>query len=348
MKAVLVYKPDHIGDVVLLTPVLEAIRSAYPHAYVGAIVGPWSVGVLANNPHVSEVFPYTSRYMQRDNADNRTILVENRRTLHSVNAMNADVTIVARDDYEHVLQGYIFSRGRGRLIAHVANHSRRNLVTDAVDYAYGAHEVVRNLGLLRPLGISVPTEISPKVYPNAESEQRARELVSDTIAKRAVCLFPGGGHPLNYWPIERFIVLGEMLAQCGWTPVYVGGASEAAMLEQYSTRLEGMGASNLAGCTNILDLAAVCRRVGRIVANDGGPMHVAAAAGAEVVALFGSSSKSFYPYGEQHTVIDHEWDCSPCPHFTYEHRITCADNLCIKSIDIEEVWRTVQRKWQIK
>lgn len=343
---VVVYKPDHIGDVVLTTPLFRHLRERLgDSSELIAVVGPWAAEVLTNNPFVDRVLPFVSAYMNRQGQLAEGERVQNSRTLHVLINKRPQWVINVRDDYGHVLHAYAMGLGRAVLISHVAHHPWHHLVSEPVVYDGALHEAVQHIGLLRPFGLHVrDSELRPEVFPSTDDFARADALLSLVDLDRAVCVFPGGGHPLNYWPITRFVSVAERLAAAGRVGVFVGGMNEAELLFPFRERLSACRALNLTGKTTLLQLAAVCKRIGRMLTNDGGPMHLAAAAGADVIALFGSSRKAFYPYGD-HLVLDQNWWCRPCPHFTYDRHIQCADNICMQSISLDQVWDAVEARW---
>jgi len=134
------------------------------------------------------------------------------------------------------------------------------------------------------------------------------------------------------WGEERFVELARRLTgRTGLRAVLVGGPEDRAALERMKDSI-GAGAVNLAGRTDLPELAEVLRRARFAVTVDSGPMHLAAAVGTRCVSLFGPTAPwRTGPYGPGHIVVRKGLECSPC--FSRK----CADPECMRSITVEDV-----------
>ncbi len=173
-----------------------------------------------------------------------------------------------------------------------------------------------------PAGYSVAEEFAgtarpgsralPSVHPDAEARKRAAELLAGA---GSVGLVPGARHATKRWPLERFVEVGRALAERDGRPVPVFfGPDEDALRRAWAEARPEPG-SWLAVTEPLAVVAAALERLDRVVVNDTGLMHLAAAVGTPVVALFGPTVRSlgFAPRGEGHQVLEiPDLSCRPC------------------------------------
>jgi heptosyltransferase-2 len=128
---------------------------------------------------------------------------------------------------------------------------------------------------------------------------------------RLAGVHPGAAWATKRWLPERFAELCRRLKAAGLTPVLVGGPGDAALGAEIAA---ASGAADLVGRTDLVELKELTGRLSLFVTNDSGPMHLAAAAGVPVVALFGATTRElgFFPYGAGHQVVEADLACRPC------------------------------------
>jgi heptosyltransferase-2 len=197
------------------------------------------------------------------------------------------------------------------------------------------HRVAYYLELLRPFG-EVPRATAPEIAPPAESRAWAEEAMAGT---RWAGINPGATYgAAKQWYPERFVEVGRRLVARGYRVVVVGGPAEAALGAKVAAGI-GEGAQSLAGKTTLPRLAAAIGRCGVFVTNDTGPMHVAAAVGTPVVAIFGPTDpRTTSPFGDRHTLVRHEVPCAPCL-----LRECPIDHPCMRDLAVDVVWRACER-----
>lgn len=155
----------------------------------------------------------------------------------------------------------------------------------------------------------------------------------------AVC--PGATYgPAKRWLPDRFAEIVRRAAAAGAVPLLLGGAADRDVCADVGARARGAGAIDLAGATDLAALAALLALARVAVANDSGPMHLAAAVGTPVVALFGSTNPEWTaPRGPGHALLRHAVACSPC------YRRTCPIGLlCFAGIDADVVWAAARER----
>lgn len=318
---ILLLRPDHLGDLLFVTPALRRLRKALPEATITAVVGPWAAPVLAGNPDIDKVltlpFPgFTRRPSSR---------LQPYRLLQQWAALIRErapaAVVVLRDDH---WWGALLAQRAGVPLRIGADHPAvRRYLTHAIPLRE-PHWVQRNAALLdataRILGGTPPDEpvtpaTAPLRLPSVASESAAITLAGAGIAGSYLAVIPGAGARVKHWLPDRWATVATTLArELGCMVVLTGSMSEAAMIDQIRARIQAPAAS-LAGQTDLPTLTAVLQGARLAVGVDCGPMHLAVAAGTPTVHLFGpSSAAQFGPWGNpaRHRVVSAGWCCSRC------------------------------------
>lgn len=329
-RNVLIIKLRYLGDVLLATPTLEALKAAYPSTRLTVVVNRGTEAMLAGNPHIDEVLP-----LERGSIFSQWgFLRELRRRRFDV---VIDLTDADRSAWLSRMTGAparIGFNDEGRFRGHCYTH--------VVHGEPGAHRIKRDLASLAPLNIAAAGTI-PRLWLTQEEERRAADLLSREGVegpKPLAMLQPGARYWFKAWPWERFAALADRLAEQYGYRVLIGGNQHEFELAE---RICGTAASrpiNLAGRADMRTYAAVLKRTSLFVGNDSGAMHVAAAVGTPVVALFGPSNPGEWgPCADTAEVIYKGLDCRACFHPTCDR----GEQNCMRLISIDEVMSAVSR-----
>jgi len=176
-----------------------------------------------------------------------------------------------------------------------------------------------------------------EVWTTAEDDQKARELLDGhgvASGDLTIALAPGARWEFRRWPAERFVALGRWLQEVyGAKILILAGKSEEALAAEIERGLLPGRTVNLAGLTTIREMASVLKSCCYFVGNDSGPMHVAVAAGATAVGLFGPGEYArFRPWGPAHAVVQLGLTCNPC-----SENCLFSEARCIRGISVEQV-----------
>ncbi len=334
----LVVRTDRIGDVVLSTPVLESLKSRYPEAHVSMLVSAYAADVLKNNPNVDDVII--------DDLENRhrgpkgfSVLVK------EVKRKDFDVGILLRPTLRLALllflAGIRYRIGTGYrfyqvfLNRKVYVHRKMNL----------RHEAEYNLDLLQPLGIG-PQKVLPRVYLSSEEEFFARQTWKElklTWEDAVVVIHPGSGDSSLNLPPKRFAQVADILAEKTNARIILTGSEKERGLADFMKGNMEHSVIDLAGRTNLRQLAAILKKSDVLISNSTGPMHLAAAVGTPTVAIFcpvfAAGPIRWGPYGEDHEVVLPPVpvcsECEPrkCPHYDCMEKIK-ADYIVSKALSV--------------
>ena len=331
---ILAIRPDHLGDVLLSRPAIEALAAVLPEARITVAVGPWGQDALGAAPaYAVQIVPFPgfSRAYQRPW---QPYLLLVRYAVRLRRDAPYDLALVLRSDH---WWGALLSALAGIpvRIGFVTPESTP-FITDRPELSPGWSPTIETLSLAevaaRRLGGEGARDrlaecwLSPDDSPRptlptvatVEDDLRVATLLSDAgfpAAAPLLVLHPGSGSRLKSWPIERFASVGLILAaERGLRVVVTGSAAEHEMARRLCDLLPS-GSLNLAGMLSWAELEALLAAAELVIGVDSGPLHLAVAAGTPSVALFGPASElQFKPWGprERHQTIAADLPCVPC------------------------------------
>jgi heptosyltransferase-2 len=177
-----------------------------------------------------------------------------------------------------------------------------------------------------------PTIPMPQLRTDADRGRERAQALGLDLSKPVIALMPGAEYgPAKRWPAEAFAALARRLVASGRTVWVFGVAKERALGDQIAA-VEG--AANLCGKTSLTDVIDLLELAEAAVSNDSGLMHVAAAVGARLVAIYGSSSPGHTPpMTNRAEIVYHALECSPC----YQRECPLGHLNCLRGISVEEV-----------
>jgi len=336
MKNILVIKLRYIGDVLLATPVLHALRDRFPDTRLTMLVNRGTEDILKWNLDVNEVLTV-----------DRGTPAAQLQLLGELRRRRFDCVLDLTDGDRSA----ILARLSGAPVRVGFNEERRwrgLLYTSVVQARALTHRVERDLEAVRALGMepkASPLVLCTSSQDNEEAARILEELgmgggapAGDT--RPLVMMHPGARYWFKAWPAERFAELADRLTDdCGCQVLVGGDAHDRPVAEAIQARARS-APTVMAGRTTLLQLAAILKRCALFVGNDNGPMHMAAAMGTPVVALFGPSDPSVWgPRGGRAEVLNKGLDCRGCFHPT----CTRGEESCMKQISVEEVFSAAQK-----
>ena len=324
-QRILLIRLSSLGDIVLTTPAIRAVRGHFPDAHIAMLVGKQSAEVLQANPHLDEIITFDRVAKDKDTGEMLRIarvLRESRFTLA------IDLQRKFRTALLMYLGGVAERVGKGRLC------------TLSVPEQGNKHATAHYFDLLHAVDIPAVDQRLEMFLVESERAEASQRFdtagVSQTGLK--VGFFPGAGWKLREWMPERFASIGDRLVQHFSAEVLIFGGEKESELVHSVANLMSAPAVPFAGNLQVRELAACIEKCDLFLTNDTGPMHIAAAVGTPTVSLFGPGNHiRFQPLGELHQIIRHDVPCSPCKQFTDK----CKDNICMKKITVDEVWQSI-------
>ncbi|MBN2071312.1 MAG: glycosyltransferase family 9 protein [Candidatus Krumholzibacteriota bacterium] len=319
---ILVTRLRFLGDVIITTPVLEALGRKYPGAEICYLAQPGYADILRNHPvlrGIIELQPGIGGF-------HRTVsLLRKMRFIAAIDLF-----------YNPASANLLFLSGIPVRIGG-RRRFREKLYTSAVDVPPGVKSAVdHHLYFLKAVDIEISGAI-PKVYLDDNEREKGRAVVDAIRGKsrceRIVAIVPGGKWPVKRWAPEYFAALADLVREkAGAHCVVITGPGE----EKIVGRLVGEAKGDIETLSPraVRDVALIIESCDAVVANDGGIMHLAVALGRPTVALFGPTDPAiWFPYEEMgpFRVLTAGRECSPCD------RHTCGDMGCMEDIGPSDV-----------
>ena len=321
MHNILIVKTSAIGDVTHTLPALNALRQRYPEARITWLVEEAAAGLLVGHPALDRLLvsrrQHWAKELRRGPRRAWAALGEVRRFLGQLRDTRYDLLI----DFQGLLKSGVLvglaraerKVGFGRGMAHAeGSWIFLNERIPAVDM--NIHALDRELLLLKAIGVA-SSKVEFNLPITASHRQKVEGLLAEAGVDRSrplLAINPQATWPTKLWFPERFAELADRLAAQGWAGVFTGSPGDREEIARITGAMH-TPAANLAGVTNLLELAALYEKATVVVSTDTGPMHIAAATGTPVVAIFGATAPwRTGPWGEQHRVVRVGMACSPC------------------------------------
>lgn len=326
IKNILVVKLRHIGDVLLTVPVFRALRENFPSAHISALVNSGTEDVLTGNPLINEVIVFERN-------------IKMRRIISRFKGEFAFLSMIKKKHFDMVID--LTSGDRSAIIS-LASGARYRIAYNPLGQGFKGkkhiythlgtknekqHMVLQNLDLIKQFGIStenvdvdfsIPEEAKSFVKTVFEANQ-----IKDT--DKVVHVHPTSRWLFKCWKDEYMAEVMQWLIEQG-VKVIVTSSPDTREIEKVKRILSLLAIDrfdlrliDLCGKTSIKQLAAISQASDLFLGVDSAPMHIAAAVGTPVIALFAMTDEiQWGPWnkrlnGKKHWIIKKEMECMPCP-----------------------------------
>ena len=329
-RKILIIKPSAIGDVVHALPVLNLVRRKWHEAHIAWVITPGCAGLIENHPMVDEVIRFDRRLFAAG-WRNRGAARGLRHLMRDLNRRQFDLVIDLQGLFRSAWMAWR-SGAPVRIGFANAREFAPLFYTHRIESSWeNDHAIERYLKMAAALGCgSEPVE-----FPFAISDED-RRWVDEQIppGSRYAVMLPGTNWLTKRWPAEKFADLVEPLRRrFGLDTVVAGGPGDAEMAAKIPADY------NLVGKTNLRTILALLERADLVIANDSGPMHMAAALGRPLVALYGPTCPiRTGPFRRLDSVVRLDIPCGPC------FSRTCSHQSCLQHLGIEPVLRLAERQ----
>jgi heptosyltransferase I len=343
---ILIVKLSAIGDVLHTLPALCALRRHWPAARIDWVVEAAAADLVNGHPDLDRVIVSRRKAWVRDLKDRvrrAGALAEIRRFIVELRQTRYDLVL----DFQALLKSALvvaLARGRrkvgfGRGLEHM-EHSYHVLTERIPPPSMEVHALARNLMMVRALGVPV-SEVAYHL-PVTDADRTAVEKMLKEIGidggRSLIAINPVAQWPTKLWPEERFALLADRLLERDDVSVlFTGGSGDRPVVERILGAMK-RPALDLTGRTSLKQLAALYQRARLVVSTDTGPMHLAAAVGTPVVALFGPTAPwRTGPFGPGHRIVRAPVHCAPC------FKRDCDIGGCMDRISVDRVMAAVER-----
>ncbi|MCB9475559.1 MAG: lipopolysaccharide heptosyltransferase II [Deltaproteobacteria bacterium] len=322
-ERVLIFQTAYLGDVVLTTPLIQAVHDRFPDAAIDIVVQPQWAPIVQHHRHIRQVIAYDKR--GADEGLGNTI-----RFARELAKEKYDIVFCPHPSFRSGL--ILFLAGIKKRIG-FDDSSGRYFYNTKVHRDTRRHEVLRILSLMS--AVDGKTEPAPPLHIDSDPAfDRAALMRRCGIREGAKLagIHPGSVWATKRWLPERFGEVAKHLADSYDQVVIFGGPGEEELATQVAIEA-GVELVNLAGRLALDELIVAISAMNLFVTNDSGPMHIASAFGVPVVAVFGSTVPrlGYAPWGEKSSVVEIDLSCRPCgPH---GHQVCPLDHFkCMREI----------------
>ncbi len=332
---ILIIKPSSIGDVIHALPFLKAIRGRYPNAAISWLINRGIDEIIRDNPNLDNVILFDrKRWGGFDNIGYKFKgLAEFIRELRH-----------KRFDLVIDLQGLF----RSGIITYLSGADYRIGFANArefspIFYNYKVshppiemHAVDRYLFIAKELGSDISKKDFKINIPEKEKGYAAG-LISKVKKRPLIAINPSARWEAKMWPLKRYAELTDAIAsKLKAQPVLIGSREDEVRINELLSMVQSKPL-NLSGKTSLLQLSALLKKADLLITNDSGPMHIAAAVGTPVVAIFGPTRPvRTGPYGNGHVVLQSDLSCVNCL------KKRCNDLKCMEAITVDDVLTAVK------
>ena len=342
----LIIRPDHLGDMLLTTPAIKAIKTQRPQLSIHVLCGDWCADALAHFEEIDQVLTLPFPGFQRGGSAGGNPYLLALQSARKLRQIGYDSAIIMRPDHWW-----------GALLAYLSGIRQRigysepgvaPFLTDA-RALQNEHVVEQNWRLAEAfVELPLPSEIRLEFPLQHADSERIDSLLADRgidVGKPIICIHPGSGASSKLWLAEKWAAVADAMSrEYDATIVFSGTAGDRPMIEGIGSNMSA-APHQLAGSTSVGELAALYRRASIVLGPDSGALHVAAAVHCPSVALFGPADPTeFAPWGDpgRHAVIASEIACGPCR--ILDWRGDKPDyHPCVRDISVERVLGEARR-----
>ncbi|MCG8568055.1 MAG: lipopolysaccharide heptosyltransferase II [Desulfobacterales bacterium] len=330
---ILIRAANWVGDAIMTTPVVRALRKNYPNAHITVLAKPWVVPVYAHNPHVDEVMVY-------ENNGRHRMGLGTLRLARDMRARSFDLAILMQNAFEAALLAFLAgipervgynTDGRTPLLKPAIPMDKALKREHLIEYYKG---ILHGAGLESD-GSAMDLYMSQGDKDFAKSYLEERGLIE--AGKPVLGINPGatGGTAKRWFP-QRYAELAGKLARKYKTRVLIFGGPADRELGEEIVAMAPDCCINAAGATSLGQAFALIGQCNLFVTNDSGLMHAAAAQDVPQVAVMGSTDYiATAPFSKAAVMVREPVHCSPCM------KADCpTDHACMAGITADRVFGT--------
>lgn len=337
-QKILCIRLDSLGDVLMTTPAIRAFKESIPASQITLLTSPVGKQTASHIPEIDDVLVYEAPWMKASTAqpDSRY----DREMLNRIRAARFDATVIFTVYSQNPLPAALFCY-LAEIPIRLA-YCRENpyyllthWVKESEPHQTIRHEVQRQLDLVAAVGCHTQDERLSFHVPEAicQSVKRMLTAAGMDLDKPWFTVHPGVSAPSRQYAPESYAAAVRQLAlEDGLQIVLTGSQSEKALVRQIQN-WAGVPSYNLAGQLSLLELGALLRLSPLLLANNTGPVHLAAAVGTPVVDLYALTNPQHTPWGIPHRVLSHDVPCKFC----YKSICPEGHHNCLRLISPHEV-----------
>jgi len=328
IRKILLMRLDHLGDGILLVPMIKALRQTYPQAKIAAIFSREVAQVFEGSPFLDRIWIWEKHWLSRDRRRLWSGSVQ--RTLREIKEECFELGIDSRGDLRNIA---FLALGRVRYRVGYSSAGGGFLLHEEFEERLGEHEINRNLRVLENFHLKAV---------NCETEVSVSSLPKKTPKGAYVVVHGGAGTQAKQWPSERWQILIQDFIRKNWSIVLVGkGDQEDLLAQQFENEVQ---VTNFVNQLSLRETWAVIQQAKLFIGADSGLAHGAGALGCRTIVLESGTTEpaKWAVQGPHVERIHHPVFCAPC------HLETCRflTHDCMQEISVERVKREAEKIFQ--
>jgi len=311
MKRILIVRTDRLGDVVLSTPIIKAVRSAYPKSFISMMVAPHARDIVEGNPNLNSVVQFDKKKDKGFFGTLRISVRLRRMKIDTVLVLHPTVRVHLIMWLAGIKKRVGYDRKWGFLLTDKAPHKKELGEKHEIEYSFD----ILNLAGIKTNGhrhLFVP--VKPR-------DKKSLDTILDAngfgIKKDLVVIHPGASCPSKRWSSDKFArVADEVIKRFNKKVIIVAGDTDLIFGRTMRDYMQS-DALDLSGDLSVGELIALMSRARLLISNDSGPVHIAAALGVPCVVIFGRkqaglSFKRWGPVGKNDAILHRDVGCIEC------------------------------------
>ncbi len=338
-KRILITRTDRIGDVLLSTPVVKALRKRFPRSHIAIMVRPYARDIVLGNPYLDQVIIYDKYGAQRS-------FLASIKFAWGLKKKKFDLALILHPTNRvHLVT---FLAGIKKRVGF--NRKMAFLLTDKIEHKKQQgqkHELQYSLDIIRFLGIEPGVPPDQRLCSGGlfmpirqDSEIYIEQFLATQGFQRGdkmIALHPGASCPSKIWPKERFAELASKLADKFKVKVVVVAGPDDIDIGKDLIDFMHCACIDACGETSVSQLASLLRRCCLFISNDSGPVHIATAVGVPVVAIFGRSQaglgpRRWGPTGKDDIVLHKDVGCKVCLAHNCQKGFACLGAISVEQV----------------
>ena len=339
-QRILCVRLDSLGDVLMTTPALAAIKASRPHRHITLMTSAAGAALAPQLPMVDDVWVYDAPWLKatapRQNSQPEY------RMLAELKSRQYDAciifTVYSQNPLPTAFMAYLAD------IPLRLAHCRENpyqLLTDTLrdpEPELFRHEVQRQLDLVASVGYHTPDSRLQLTVP-AIAHRHVTSLLEKIgllPSQPWIVIHPGASAPSRRYPPELFAEVARSLVARGVTPIFTGTEPERDLVNLIRQQMD-FPSPSLVGQLNLPELSALLAAAPLLLSNNTGPVHIAAALGTPVVDLYALTNLQHTPWQVPHRLLYHDVPCRIC----YQSVCPEGHHHCLRLVKPETVVKAV-------
>ncbi len=330
---VLLIRADYIGDVLLTTHTLKAIRERFPESYISFLVSSKSREILEGNPYIDTILTYDPPWFFKKGFVQA--FREYFKILLHIRKEQFDLAVDFRGDARNIFLLMVFGGVPNRIS--FAASGGWYLLTSIADYKESLHEAGYHTIIAETLGSKVDNNALPEIFITDRDRIFINNLFNKYGIKKddmLVVIHPGARQTVRQWPESRYAEVGRyLIEEYGAKIILTGSREELSLIQRVNKCMNGEAIIGATEIHSFKQLTALFERCRLYIGVSSGPSHMAGTANLPSVLIFGPESVSqWYPLGNKYYIARKDFPCCPCN----QKRCPLKEN-CIESVKVEDV-----------